>query len=148
MAHAWGRPIWSYEYTPDELLKEAQEYFNHCDKEYIENSQGKLITYPKTLSGLRKWLRVGINYINQKAKEPSFSWIIQQIYDEIEEDVQLKASMWFTNPTIAVRNLSANFNWKDKIETENTNRNTVELTWELKHKSDEELTKALFSHLK
>lgn len=117
-----ARPFWTYEYTPEELLVEAQAYFTHCEKEFIENAQGKLITHPKTLSWLRKWLRVGINYINQKVKEKSYSWIIQTIYDEVEEDVQLKASLGFTNPTIAVRNLSANFNWRDKTETEITGK--------------------------
>ena len=111
-----ARPIGLYEYTPEELLKESKLYFEHCDKEFVENSQGKLISYPKTMSWLRKWLRIGKNLVSAMRSQEGFSGIIWQIYDEIEEDVQLKASLWFTNPQIAVRNLSANFDWRDKSE--------------------------------
>jgi hypothetical protein len=45
------------------------------------------------MSGLRKWLRVGKNWISDKAKDESFSGIIAQIYDEVEEDVYDKATM-------------------------------------------------------
>ena len=78
---------------------------------------------------------VGKNYFNQKKKEPLFSGIIEQIYDEIENDVEFKASLGFTNPTIASRNLSANFDWKDKAEVEQT----TNMNLSFNEMSDEEL---------
>lgn len=134
-----GRPIGSYEYTPEELKKEVETYFAKCDATLVVNSAGCSIPKPKTISGLRKWLRVGKNYINQKRREPDFSGIIEQIYDEIEEDVQYNASLGFTNSTIAVRNLAANFGWAEKTEVEQKTEMKV-LFSEL---SDEELEKLI-----
>ena len=110
------RPFWSSYFSVDELYQEAQSYFKHCEENIIENSYWKKIPTPKTISWLLKWLWVSKNYLSEKAKDESYLGMIQYIRNEIENDIEINAMLWFYNPTIASKNLSANFDWKDKTE--------------------------------
>jgi len=48
--------------------------------------------------------------------------MIQYIRNEIENDIEINAMLWFYNPTIASKNLSANFNWVEKSEVLQTTK--------------------------
>lgn len=127
----WWRPFWTSYYSPEELYEEAMKYFKYCDDTLIENSYGKKVKTPKTISGLGKWLWVSKNYISSKAKEDGYSGMIEYIRWIVENDIELNAMLWFYNPTIASKNLSANFDWRDKTEVEN------KISWELKTEMSE-----------
>ncbi len=118
----WGRPL---KYTADELQAKADEYFNYCNTNQVETSYGKKISKPKTLSWLCMWLWVSKDYISEKLKDEGFSEMIKNIRMEVENDIEEKAMLWFYNQTIASKNLSANFDWKDKTETD------TKLTWDM-----------------
>lgn len=119
----WWRPL---KYTPEELQDKANEYFKYCEATLVETSYWKKIPLPKTLSWLCKWLKVSKDYISEKIKDEQFSEITKLIKIEVENDIELNAMLWFLNPTIANRNLSANFDWKDKSEID------TNISWELK----------------
>lgn len=118
----WWRPL---KYTPEELYEKAQEYFKHCNETILETSFWKKITKPKTLSWLCLWLKVSKDYISEKIKSEEFSEITKIIKLEVENDLELSAMLWFINPTIASKNLSANFDWKEKTEVKQEN------SWEI-----------------
>ena len=118
-----GRP---QKYTPDELYQKSQEYFKHCNDTIVETSYWKKINIPKTLSWLCLWLKVSKDYISEKLKDESFSEMIKYIRWVVENDIEEKAMLWVYNPTIASKNLSANFDWKEKSEVDN------KISWELK----------------
>lgn len=117
------RPYWTWAYQPEELLEEAMKYFKHCEETLIENSYWKKIPRPKTISWLAKWLWVGKNYLRKKLNEKSFEGMLDYIYTNTENDIEEWAMLWFYNPTIAAKNLSANFDWREKSEIDNTNKN-------------------------
>lgn len=120
----WGRPFGTSYYSPEELYEEAMKYFKYCDETLIENSYGKKVKTPKTISWLAKWLWVSKNYLSNKAKEEGYLGMMEYIRWVVENDIELNAMLWFYNPTIASKNLSANFNWKDKSEVDqNLNAN-------------------------
>lgn len=121
----WGRPFGTYKYTPEELLEEAMKYFEHCDEEKVENAYWKMVWKPKTLTWLAKWLWVAKDYISEKLKDEKYSEMIKYIRNQVENDIEEKAMLWVYNPTIAAKNLSANFNWKDKSEVDSN------ISWEL-----------------
>ena len=121
----WGRPFGSSYFSVEELYNEAKGYFKYCEDKIIENSYWKKIPTPKTMSWLLKWLWVSKNYLLEKAKDESYLWMIQYIRNEIENDIEINAMLWFYNPTIAAKNLSANFDWKEKSEVKQEN------TWEI-----------------
>jgi hypothetical protein len=52
--------------------------------------------------------------------------MIKYIRWVVENDIEEKAMLWVYNPTIASKNLSANFDWKEKSEVDN------KISWELK----------------
>jgi hypothetical protein len=112
------RPFWSYKYTPEELLKEAMEYFAYCDKTKMLNWYGKEVWKPKTLTWLAKWLWVDKSYISDKLNNDSYSGMIKYIRNQVENDIEEKAMLWVYNPTVANKNLRANFGRRDRIETE------------------------------
>lgn len=114
----WWRPYWSSYFTPEELYQEAINYFKHCESTIVENSYWKKIPLPKTISWLIKWLWVSKNYLSEKMKDESYLGMIQYIRNEVENDIEINSMLWFYNPTIASKNLSANFDWKDKSENE------------------------------
>lgn len=122
------RPFWSYKYTPEELLKEAMEYFDYCDKNTILNWYWKEVWKPKTLTWLAKWLWVAKDYISEKLKEENYSEMIKYIRNQVENDIEEKAMLWIYNSAIASKNLSANFDWKDKSEVDNNIKWTISLT--------------------
>lgn len=127
----WGRPE---KYSPEELYQKAQEYFKHCDETILETSYWKKISKPKTLSWLCLWLKVSKDYISEKIKNDRFSEIIKLIRLEVENDIEMSAMLWFINTTIASKNLSANFDWKDKTEVDsnvNWNLNISNILWEI-----------------
>ena len=123
---AW-RPFWTYKYTPEEILAESMKYFEYCDSQKVVNWYGKEVWKPKTLTWLAKWLWVAKDYISEKLKDPNYSEMIKYIRNEVENDIEEKAMLWVYNSTIASKNLSANFDWKDKSEVDNNNTN-VEVT--------------------
>lgn len=112
----WWRPYWTYKYSVEELYKEAMLYFDYCDRELVENAYWKKVWKPKTLTWLAKWLWVAKDYISEKLKDESFSEMIKYIRWVVENDIEEKAMLWVYNPTIASKNLSANFDWKEKSE--------------------------------
>jgi len=120
-----ARPYWTYDFSSDELLKEAKEYFTYCDNNTIENLYWKKIQIPKTITWLAKWLGKGKNYINEKANNPDYQGMIHYIRSVIENDIEEKAMLWIYNPTIASKNLSANFNWRETTVNENINIDTT-----------------------
>ena len=117
------RPLWSWKYTPEEIYEEAQKFFEYCNETILETSYWKKIKKPKTLSWLCLWLKVSKDYISEKAKDPNFSELIKLIRLEVENDIEISAMLWFINTTIAAKNLSANFDWREKSEVDNTNKN-------------------------
>jgi hypothetical protein len=117
------RPFGSYKYTPEELYKEAMAYFDYCDNELVENAYWKKVWKPKTLTWLAKWLWVAKDYISEQLKREDFSEMIKYIRWVVENDIEEKAMLWVYNPTIASKNLSANFDWKDKSEVKQENTN-------------------------
>ena len=123
------RPL---KYTPEELEQKANEYFKHCEATLVETSYWKKIPLPKTLSWLCKWLKVSKDYISEKIKDEKFSEITKLIKIEVENDIELNAMLWFLNPTIASRNLSANFDWREKTEVDNN------IKWSLETNLNEE----------
>lgn len=118
----WGRPE---KYSPEELEVKAKEYFKHCNETMLETSYWKKIPKPKTLSWLCLWLWVSKDYISEKVKSERFSELIKIIRLEVENDIEMSAMLWFINTTIASKNLSANFDWREKSEVDNNN------TWEI-----------------
>lgn len=128
------RPFGTSYYSPEELYEEAMKYFNKCDETIIENSYGKEITIPKTMSWLAKWLWVSKNYLSNKAKEDGYLGMMEYIRWIVENDIEEKALIWFYNPTIAAKNLSANFDWKEKSEVDNN------IKWKLEVNSTKDLT--------
>ena len=118
----WWRPE---KYSPEELEIKAKEYFNHCNETMLETSYWKKIPKPKTLSWLCLWLKVSKDYISEKVKSERFSELIKIIRLEVENDIEMSAMLWFINTTIASKNLSANFDWKEKSEVDSNN------TWEI-----------------
>lgn len=122
----WWRPFWSSYFTPDELYEEAMKYFKYCDVTEVENLYWKKLKTPKTISWLAKWLWVSKNYLSNKAKEEGYLGMMEYIRWIVENDIEEKALIWLYNPTIASKNLSANFDWKDKSEVDQN------ISWELK----------------
>lgn len=128
--HFW-RPFWTYLYPPEELLEESKRYFDYCDD--LNNSidvNGRKVKKPKSIAWLASWLWVAKSYISNKSKEPTYSEMIEYIRQEIEEDVAQWAMVWMYNPTVAVKNLSANFDWKDKSEIDNNHSWSISI-WSL-----------------
>ena len=120
------RPFGSYAYTPEELLKESKEYFLYCDN--MDNAidvDGRKRKIPKSIAWLASWLWVAKSYLSNKSKEVNYSEMIEYIRQEIEEDVSKGAMVWMYNPTIAAKNLAANFDWKDKTEIEQKTEVTI-----------------------
>ena len=123
------RPFWSYKYTPEEILEESMKYFKYCEETKVLNSYGKYVSKPKTLTWLAKWLWVAKDYISEKAKDENYSEMIKYIRNEVENDIEEWAMIWIYNPTIASKNLSANFNWKDKSEVDNNIKWDLTIKW-------------------
>lgn len=126
-----ARPFWTYKYTPEELLKEAKEYFAYCDNpdNAIKNQYNAVIRKPKSIAWLASWLWVAKSYLSNKSKEPDYSEMIEYIRQEIENDIAEWAMVWLYNSTIAVKNLSANFDWKDKSEVDQNNTWKMIIEW-------------------
>ena len=112
-------------YTSEELYEKAKEYFNKCDDTIISFDKAtlKTITKPKTLSWLCLWLWVAKDYISEKAKDESFSETIKLIRLEVENNIEEWILQWSYNATSWIFNLKNNFDWKDKTEVDNTNKN-------------------------
>jgi len=123
----WWRPE---KYSPEELLQEAQNYFENCEKTIIsfDKTNLKTITKPKTLSWLCLWLKVSKDYISEKAKDERFSETIKQIRLEVENNIEEWILQWSYNPTSWIFNLKNNFDWKDKSEVDNTIKWNLETT--------------------
>jgi len=121
-------------YSPEELEIKAKEYFKHCNETILETSYWKKIPKPKTLSWLCLWLWVSKDYISEKVKSERFSELIKIIRLEVENDIEISAMLWYINTTIASKNLSANFDWKEKSEVDNN------INWKLEVNSTKDLT--------
>lgn len=111
-----ARPFWTYKYTPKEMLDESMEYFKMCEWTKVINWYGKEIQKPKTLTWLASWLWVDKWYISEKLKDSNYSEMIKYIRNQVENDIEEWAMIWAYNATVSVKNLSANFDWKDKSE--------------------------------
>lgn len=110
-------------YSPEALLEKARWYFDKCENDLVKTSFWKEIQTPKTLSWLCLWLWVAKDYISEKAKDDRFTETIKLIRLEVENDIEMKAMLWFINTTIASKNLSTNFDWREKIDNKNENEN-------------------------
>jgi len=124
-----GRPFWTYKYTPEEILKDSMEYFAYCEKTKVINGYWKEIQKPKTLTWLASWLWVAKDYISEKLKDPNYSEMIKYIRNQVEQDIEEWAMIWAYNATIASKNLSANFDWKDKSEVDNNLSGSLSIWW-------------------
>ena len=111
------------------MLEETMKYFKHCETTIIENSYWKKISKPKTISWLAKWLWVGKNYLREKLKNESFSGMLDYVYTNIENEIEVNALLGLINPTIASKNLSANFDWKDKTEQDTNINWNLSIWW-------------------
>lgn len=121
-----GRPL---EYTPEQILERAEEYFAHLDNpdNYMDKGIGWKIPYPKTLSGLCLWLWVSKDYISEKAKDSRFAESIKRIRLEVEQNIEEGILMWAYNATAWIFNLKNNFGWVDKQEIDQKHSWSLEI---------------------
>jgi len=56
-------------------------------------------------------------------KDETYSETIKGIRMNVENCIEEWILTWLYNPTSGIFNLKNNFDWKDKIETDNTNTN-------------------------
>lgn len=122
-----GRPL-KFESVED-LEQRIQEYFAKCDK-WINRTtiyKGEPIEYiasvPYTISWLASYLWTNRQtLVNYEYKEKFFD-TIKRAKEKVEADQEQRALMWESNPTMSIFSLKNNFNWVDKSEVNNTNKN-------------------------
>lgn len=112
------------------MLEESNRYFKYCDTSIIDKWIAGKISKPKTLSWLCLWLWVSKDYISEKAKDETYSETIKEIRMNVENCIEEWILTWLYNPTSGIFNLKNNFDWKDKIETDNTTK-TIDISDDL-----------------
>ena len=114
-------------YTENEqIIPLVDAYFKACDdkKEVITNDKGqmKIILEPYTVSGLCMALNMTRETLNQYEDNEVFSDTIKAAKQRIENWIETKALVGAINPVVSIFNLKNNFGWKDKTETELSNK--------------------------
>ncbi len=127
-----GRPLIFK--TKEELEAKVNEYFEYCE------GYGK----PLTMSGLAYFLNVDrqtiINYSNREDYFDTIKRARERVLMDTEERLQTSGQPT-TGIIFALKN---NYDWKDKVETENTNiNNNTNENIELSHLSIEEIKELL-----
>lgn len=122
----WWRPYNTREYSVEELIEEFDGFRNHCNDAKIKNQYWQNIPKPLWVAWFCSWLGKGKNYINQLAQDESYKGAILYMKTCMEEQIWDLAMAWVYNPTIASKNLSANFDWKDKTEVDQNVKWTLE----------------------
>ena len=103
-------------YTPDDLLKKANEYFESLSKKenLIDRWTLGKIARPKTLSWLCIYLWVSKDYISEKLKDSMFSEVIKRIRVIVENNIEEWILLNIYNPTSWIFSLKNHFDWVDK----------------------------------
>ena len=118
-----GRPV-LYE-TEEQLQKIIDEYFEYCDNRAVKavNKDGNeyFISSPApyTMSGLARRLGMSRETLVQYSKKEEFSDAIMRARDRVQEDVENRL-METKNEKGAIFNLTNNFGWRTKTETDIT----------------------------
>lgn len=115
----------------EELTKKTEEYFDYCDNRvksaYVEKLGGNVDISdpaPYTMSGLARYLGIDRDtLINYSHKEEYFG-TIKAARMRVHEDVETRL-MEGKAQTGAIFNLKNNFGWKDKTESEVTEKSEV-----------------------
>jgi len=125
MSNPVGRPV-LYK-TEEELQKIIDEYFDYCDDRAVKavNKDGNeyMISSPApyTMSGLARRLGMSRETLVQYSKKEEFSDAIMRARDRVQEDVENRL-METKNEKGAIFNLTNNFGWRAKTETDITSK--------------------------
>lgn len=119
-----GRPV-LYK-TKEEAQKIIDEYFDWCDnrtKTIYDNKTGNEVVInwpaPYTMSGLARRLGMSRETLVQYGKKEEFSDTITCAREKVQEDIEIRL-METRNEKGAIFNLTNNFGWKQKTETDLT----------------------------
>lgn len=124
MANPVGRPpIFK---TPEEMQKVIDEYFDWCDnrtKTIYDNKTGQeiQITFPApyTMSGLARRLGISRETLSNYKEKDEFVDTITQARNRVQEDIEIRL-METRNEKGAIFNLTNNFGWRSRNETDVT----------------------------
>lgn len=119
------RPYNTRDYSVEEIIKEFDEFKEYCSKTIITNQYWNKIPKPLSVAWFCSWLGKGKNYIWDLARDDNYKGAILYLKTCMEEQIWDLAMAWVYNPTIASKNLSANFDWKEKSEVKQEN------SWEI-----------------
>jgi len=112
--------------SKEQIIPLINAYFVDCDekKETITNNQGqlKIVLEPYTVSGLCMALKMCRDTLCEYEKDEEFSDTIKNAKQRIENWIETKALVGAINPVVSIFNLKNNFGWKDKTETELSNK--------------------------
>jgi DNA-binding XRE family transcriptional regulator len=122
--------------SPEELRQSIQEYFNEWRKQ----------RRPVTVSGLATWLSVSRQTIHEyekgtydvREKNIRYSDTIKEAKEYICSDKLEKGLLGIYNSAVAIFDLKNNHDMVDKIDTNNTNTQVVEIS-----DSDREILQSL-----
>jgi hypothetical protein len=117
-----GRPV-LYK-TKEELKFIIDEYFDYCDNRLVKGYDNKTNTEfayispaPYTMSGLARRLGMSRETLVQYGHKDEFSDTITCAREKVQEDIEIRL-METRNEKGAIFNLSNNFGWKNKTETD------------------------------
>lgn len=124
MTHAGGRPpLYN---TVEELQKVIDEYFDWCDDRLVQGWNDKTNTQfayikpaPYTMSGLARRLGMSRQALSEYSHKDEFGDAIMRARDKVQEDIENRL-METRNEKGAMFNLTNNFGWRTKNETDIT----------------------------
>lgn len=126
MPNKVGRPV-LYK-TKEELQKIIDDYFDWCDnrtKTIYDNKTGNEVVInwpaPYTMSGLARRLGMSRETLVQYGHKEEFSDTITCAREKVQEDIEIRL-METRNEKGAIFNLTNNFGWKQKNETDLTSK--------------------------
>lgn len=108
-----GRPKIYEDVEPME--KDIEKYFKECDKK----------DKPYTVSGLAYALDMDRRSLLNYSKDEKFFPTIKRAKQKIEQQLEEKGLMGTSNATFTIFNLKNNFDWKDKVENEESNETGI-----------------------
>lgn len=121
-----GRPV-LYK-TKEELQGIIDDYFDWCDnrtKTIYDNKTGAEVVInwpaPYTMSGLARRLGMSRETLVQYGHKEEFSDTITCAREKVQEDIEIRL-METRNEKGAIFNLTNNFGWKQKNETDLTSK--------------------------
>lgn len=112
--------------TVEELQKIIDEYFDWCDNRLVKgfnDKTGQEFAYlnpaPYTMSGLARRLGLSRQALNEYSHKDKFGDAIMRAREKVQEDIETRL-METRNEKGAMFNLTNNFGWKQKNETDIT----------------------------